>query len=741
MVSLQRFVVPGSRASIAPGTWWRMGIWVMLLAGGIVLRACGYQIVEVTNYLLYLGLYVLLPGMVAMYAVNRGPLPLGLTLALAAPTGFAVEIFTFLALAALDAKGAYVATPALWAVLAVMLRWRRGEWPARVQVSAHHAGIFLGLTVAFLGTTVMAVGQLFAETPLAQGLPTRAIFHDWVYLVSRAGVIKNNWPLDDPSLSGTPLQYHYFMMVHAAAVSRTTGIEISTVMLRLLYVPLGAMLVAQAYVLGRMVARSAWGGVGSALLVVMASEVSFSPSYGEPMFLGLFVRWLFVSPTFFFGLVFCGALVIAVARCTRLSRCEGRHVVWVLVLGTAATGAKGTVLPVLICALGLWTAWRWWRERRLPIRPVILAAVLATAFAIVYLPTMSAWRTGDAAWRPFHVFGLTQFWKDHLPAWQAALAGWLPAPAAKWGATLACAAVVFAGTCGVRLLALPYLLWGDLEKRDRVLVSWIGAFFAASAGMGLMMELNSYGELYLILMMRLPMAVLTAAFVVAAWRRLVEWRRQTLEAPRLATVSPFCFGIVPPRLAGRHWQNVWLAGATAVLAGALLVQTSLWWTRNSVGLKEWIRTPADVQPDGNMRELREALLWVRGNTEPDAVLVANAFTPENMKKDHWGALDRTLMGVHFYYSAFSERRLWFEGPNYIMDTTRARMRANMASNYFYRGRALPPGVVNKEGPSYVLIDRSLADGANPAPATAQKVFANPRIEVYRLNVEAVGDGS
>src|SRR5205823_3360646 len=107
--------------------------------------------------------------------------------------------------------------------------------------------------------------------------------------------------------------------------------------------------------------------------------------------------------------------------------------------------------------------------------------------------------------------------------------------------------------------------------------------------------------------------------------------------------------------------------------------------------------------------LQEALLWVRANTEPDAVLVANACTPENMRHDHWGALDRTLMGVHFYYSALSERRLWFEGPNYILDTSRARLRANLESAFFYHGRSLPPKLVNDDGPVYALIDRSLAD--------------------------------
>jgi hypothetical protein len=164
------------------------------------------------------------------------------------------------------------------------------------------------------------------------------------------------------------------------------------------------------------------------------------------------------------------------------------------------------------------------------------------------------------------------------------------------------------------------------------------------------------------------------------------------------------------------------------------VQTSLWWARNSKGLREFLKTPADLKPDDYMQELREALLWVRTNTEPNAVLVANSCTPENMKKDHWGALDRTLTGVHFYYSAISERRMWFEGPNYILDTTKARKRASLASDFFYRGEALESETVS-EDPAYVLLDRSLADGAEVTLPLGRRVFHNRRMEIYRLSYE------
>ncbi|MBL9199455.1 MAG: hypothetical protein JNL39_03065 [Opitutaceae bacterium] len=718
-MSLLRRVFPARGvAAFAPVLWGATAL-VLAVTALIVARACSYEVDTLAGYLGYLAAYVVLPGVVGLYFVNKGPLSLSLALALGVPTGFAVEIFSYVACSALGVRDAYLWAPLGWAGLAVAARWVNGQWPVRVRLTAHHAGLALGLAVAFLATALVAASQMFAEAPLADGLPTRAIFHDWVYLVSRAASIKHHWPLDDPSLAGTPLQYHYFMLVHAAASSATADVEITEVLLRLVAVPMGAVLVAQAFVLGRAVSHSPWTGVVAAILLMAASEVSFSPSYGSPMFLGLFVRWLFVSPTFFFGMIFCGALLIAVARCARLRRFDPGHVAWLVLLGATATGAKGTVTPVFVAALGLWAAWRWLREHRLPWRLVGFGVCLGLAFALVYLPAMSAWRTGDAAWKPFHIFEVTGFWKEHLPGWRQWLAQWLPIPAATPLASLACAVVIFAGTCGVRLLAIPYLLRRDDSDRDPMLAGWLGAFFVASAGMGLLMALNSHGELYLFLMARLPMSVLAAACIVRFARRVIGWRPRAGWRPAAA------------------WRRIAGGGALAAFLVVLGVQTSLWGQRNLTGFRDWLRTSTNLKPDAYMRDLREAMLWVREHTEPDAVLVANAFTPENMKKDHWGALDRTLMGVHFYYSALSERRLWFEGPAYHLDTTRHRIRANLASNFFYRGRELSPRVVSG-GPSYILRDRSLADGAQvPLPA-GRLVFTNARLDVYRLSAD--GDG-
>src|SRR4051794_38438193 len=150
---------------------WR-GVWAIAgVALIFVVRSCGYDVGAVGRYFGYLTLYVVLPGTVVLYGVKRGPVSLTSLIALAVPTGFAVEIFTFLGLAATNAKSLYVWTPLLWAGAAVAIRLRTQAWPVRLRVSANHAGICVVLGIAFLGTALMAASQMFSEAPLAHGLP------------------------------------------------------------------------------------------------------------------------------------------------------------------------------------------------------------------------------------------------------------------------------------------------------------------------------------------------------------------------------------------------------------------------------------------------------------------------------------------------------------------------------------------------------------------------------------------
>ncbi len=615
--------------------------------------------------------------------------------------------------------------PVLWGAVGVAWWRRRGLAPLRWRLSRRHAAAAATLSGFFLCTVVAAVSQMFSESPLATGLPQRSIFHDWVYLVSRAAAIKTHWPIEDPSLAGTPLHYHYFMLVHVAAASWSAGVELTLVMLRLTMVPLGAVLVAQAYLLGRRLSRRVWGGLCAAMLTVCVSGMSFRPDYsGRTDFLDLFVRWLYVSPTFFFGVIFFGALLLAVAECQEAKRLRPRLVVWLALLAAAGAGAKGTVLPVLLVALALWAGWRWLKERTFPRRLALLGTIMAGAFGVVYFWAMAAWGTGEAMITPFRIYQITQFWYDYGVEWQRVLIGILPAyELAIWLGAAACALAIIAGTSGVRLLALAYLMRGAKGHRT-ALAHWLGATFLATVLMGTFVHLDSNGELYVILLMRLPLAVLTGAFAVSAWDRFGAWRsqvRQRNNEPRAA-------------LGTRALGWLKMAGsvtATVAIALTLALQVSSWVKRSQKGFNDWCRTSPRLTVNDDMLPLYETMRWVRTNTEPNAVLLANAFTSRTMAEGRGISVDHTTVGVHYYYSALSERCLWIEGPTYQLDAAQTRQRLTVATGIFYHGK-LPTTALFDFKPGYVLLDHRVGDGATTALPAQQRVFTNGRYEVYRV---------
>jgi hypothetical protein len=215
-------------------------------------------------------------------------------------------------------------------------------------------------------------------------------------------------------------------------------------------------------------------------------------------------------------------------------------------------------------------------------------------------------------------------------------------------------------------------------------------------------------------MMRLPMSVLTAGFVIECVRR---------SSAGSAVRLPFPAALPVARTA-----------AAGVLGLAFVVQASVWMARNAPRFADWLHSTPVVRADEGQGDLTEAMLWIRRNTERNAVLVANAWTPENTRSDHWGALDRTLLGVHFYYSALSERRLWFEGHHYVLNGPLLSHRAALASDFFYRSGRLERAVVSA-APVYVLVDHALKDDAGLQLPPASRLFSNRRISVYPLPVE------
>jgi hypothetical protein len=771
------------------GAAWTLTATFLFFSYWIVARSCGYDQAAIFHYVGYVLLYVWLPGCLVLRGVGWERVSLADLIALGLPVGFAIEILTYLLLSALGLRDWYAWIAVGWVglLLATQRKWK-GWRESLPQLACEKAWIACALAGLLVGVMMTTASFYYAPAPLSHGRLLQSTIPDWVYLVSLAAEIKQRWPLQDPGLAGTPLSYHYFLMVHVAAASRVTGAEISEVLLRFAVLPLSTALLLQGFSLGRTLGRNPWAGVLAVVLLLLASEVSFSPMPTLGTVFDLFTTWLYISPTFFFGMIFLGALVIFLHRMTTTGR-DGVGSLAVLgLLAVAASGAKGTIMPALLVAYAAWTGCDAIRVRRVPWAAVLRLGVMGLGFGAVYLLILKHWGTGAAQSGVLVSTSLTQFWIVHRVAWQSALVVWgLPPALGSFLAQAACLAVCLAGSHGVRLLGVT-MFFGSRRHINPSLTHWLGWVYLANYLLGDFLVLDSNGQLYLFVAKRLPAAVLAAAAVASFWpawlRRWQELGSAAIELGRKSGawgwwaacvywrvfLSAACgIGLTAvvwqgwlawwiglglfagvllffvPRLgasAGRDSRRLprlpaavvrrFLEGATRAVpslavVGVLAVQVNHSRLRNRTGFDLWLRESARAE-DPALARLAAGLDWVRRHAPINAVLVANAFTPGHTRADHLAVVDRTTVDKYYYYSALSERRLWVEGPAYAYDPSEVERRMQIAAELFAGERRRLP----ESAPYYLLVDHALEDRSPVVIPEAVCEFRNDRVAIYRM---------
>ena len=742
------------------------------MACGIVVRACGGDQGALWRYAGYVAIYVWLPGVLVLGAFSGRRVSWVDALAVGLPVGFAIEIFTYVLLSVLGLRVLFAWSPVVWVVGLLLPAGRRARWrDASPTVAGWRPWLICALAGVGLVMVVTTAAHYYVAAPLSpQGGLLAATHQDWIYLISRAAELKLRWPWSDPSLAGTPLSYHYFLMVHLAAASTVTRIALSELLLRLCVLPLTVALIMQGFVLGRALTHRAAGGVLAVVLFLVADQVSFAGAVEANPFSDLFVHWLYISPTFFFGMVFLGAVLIWAHRVVVGAAVRLMDLLILAVLAAAATGAKGSVMPPLLLALGAWMVVEIVVRRRFPWRMLAAIGAMTVGFGVVYFPVLRGWGTGAARFVPLVSLQVADFWTAHLLTWQRALtAAGLSESLSRWLAQAACAGVILAGSHGVRLLAWPYL-WGFRRRAEPGLTVWLGSVYLASLLFGWFIYLDSQAQLYVYYQMRLPAAVLAAGAVISLYsagqRRWNEggqaaWSYPGMLAlglaggtliilvvsdglsPWLAMVALGLAALAMPRRwlradqptapaaeVGGGWRMVGGLAPVLLVGAILLVQINNWRLRDQSGLRLWLEGNPAVE-DRSLALLQDGLAWIRTHTPVDAVIVANAFTPRNCGPDHLAVLDHTTVDKYFYYSAFGERRLWVEGPAYLLDQTEADKRMRLAERIFF-GHGGPEVLPAAGGPCYLLVDRALRDGAAVQLPRALCLYENERISVYRL---------
>lgn len=360
---------------------------VAVAVGGWLIS--GVALLDIIKFLGYDAAFVAIPGAALLWAIRGRRSHFLVTVALGWPLGQALEVLAFSATAAIGFRALFLAFPVVVTVPSAVVIWRRRE---RIEQDPDPGGMSQGLMWA--AATMLSLGLIYLTImflPQAP-LPSSSVlveYPDFPYFIGLITQVLYHWPPASPGLYGVPLAYEWFVLFHMAAASQVTHLSIPTIALRMDYVPTIVVLACQLLAVGRFVGRAAWTGAIAigVLLILGPLDLIASPKGGafrDSVLINLWNSW-----TFPFGLLFFLALVYLITERLRANtwRTPSDLGSWTLIalLMIGASGAKATVLPVVIAGTGLYVMVHLLLRRSAPPAALVTLGLGIVVFTATYL--------------------------------------------------------------------------------------------------------------------------------------------------------------------------------------------------------------------------------------------------------------------------------------------------------------------------------------------------------------------
>ena len=699
---------------------------MVVLATGLVLWLGATPPSDILRFAAYEIIFVLLPGCLLYRAFSPTQSPIR-QIAFGWAIGYTLEILAFCLTAILNLRPLFAFYPLL-PIGFSLFRFRPNPQslipnPKKLALGTHHFAL-----AALIVLSLISLGlSYFSETPLQ----FEAVTHhpDLIWQIGNAAEALRHVPLTDPRVVGEPLNYHNFVYYHMAAISQVTGIELATILFRLYLVPMFIALGLQLYVLGVWASGKAWAGPLAVALFFFFGELGWQNTSANPYaFLNTLFTILWLSPTYTLGLIIFIPLMveaIEIQEPRAKSQDERRFSSFILhpssfiplplsfillFLLIGSEGAKAATLPVLLGGLGLFLGLEVVFRRRIRWRSVgvfgLTLLVLGLFFALVY-------RNSEAVsgFRPFNsVLAMPAL----QPLWP--MLSDLPR-LIRWAVTAIMIPIgAFAhmplhwlglglGMATQRKAILSALVVPDPPKHlDRQI--YLFCIFATGMGAFLLLSYSNLAQTSFILY-AYPAACALAATgldnILSTPRKLT-----TLPALALALIAMWSAADFPIDNAPKFMR--WLRGETTY-----------------------------SQEDRALTaELLAGLRWLRGNTDPDAILAVNN---QRLLQRFPGN------GYYWYYSAYSQRRVFLEGWVY---TDRARRlgytrvqdeafhpfaeRAALNRRVFEQAdSAALATLVRDFGVGYLLVDKQHGTASPELGKLGRVVFENTALVVYAIN--------
>jgi hypothetical protein len=715
------------------------------------------------RFMAFEALYVLAPGCTVYLLLSSSPEGRLRTIAIGWPLGYALEVGAFALTAAVHTRVALdylpLATPLAGALL---LSRPAGRMRVRALLAGRRrAGDRAGHSdfVPVAGAMIVAVTLLactfFAASPLPEHARNVAYREDNVFDITLSAEALHHWPIAESWVAGQPLRYYTGVFIHTAAVDQVMGVPLSTVIFRLLPTTMFLLAGLQLWALGRTVGRSRWIGPLAAVLLLASQDVDLNATQSQVFQIDPYTQFS-LSPSFAFGvLFFLGALILIQARLTGPRAAQRAGIVpWLVVLGVLSAGlaaSKAFGAFDLVCGLGLY--WLWCLARGQGARMAAGAlAVSAAAILAVYFLMISGGGSATLGLKPLNFLH-----EGDTLVLATAAAKDIAGPSLYWLLLLAGGGAI--AVCLLApLLGAAWLMWRKRGVSDSIAL--LVAVFAVGVGAYVFLGAPGGVEGVFLVYGYIALVPVAAKGLVLLWSETPAYtRRALLRACGVLLGLGLGIAVITPALAlSGHARDAWLGLAygsvVAVIVAAIVrlrrsphsqptrvvacliplisVLTLIKpLTLAGSGALDTIagkRTSmADSPGDyGMTAPLYQGLLWVRAHTNPCQVLaVSNHYA--NAQKDP---------SVYFYYSAFTERPVFLESWQYTAlgqygaQPYPTRIALNNAATQDGDASALRQ--LQRDGVSYVLIDKTHGGGAPEPSSVSTLVFSNHALDVYRL---------
>jgi hypothetical protein len=656
------------RRGIAPATL----VIAVVVVGWLVTGVAALDILRFTAY--EIG-FVALPGVALLWAVRGHRSTFLVSIALGWPLGQALEILAFSGTAAVGLRGLFLLYPIVVIVPCAVLIWRH-----RRDVENEPADARLSVAAMWTAAGALSVGLVYLTLmflPLAP-LPGASVlfeYPDYPYFIALTAQVMNHWPPTTPGLVGVPLHYEWFVLFHMAAASQVTHTSIPIIGLRLDYVPTILVVACQLLVVGRFIGRSAWTGVIAIAIVFLLGPLSLTippTSFGDNVFVHLWDSW-----TFPFSLMFLLALLYLITERLRATTWRARRDLasWALIalLMIGGSGAKATILPVIIAGTGLYVVLHAVMRRAVAIQAVATVAVAI----VIFIPTYVL------------VYG------GASPATKLAPLVWLgrspPVIFANLIHQAGLRAIVLPFAYAAALVAVMLPLVGMvymLRRRHRSEVSTYAlplCMFVAGLLIASLVHHIAYSEMYFVDTGYVAGSFVAAEGIRIAWVDIADSRRFPRRAIVIAFAGWVALMVVIVKIGSHaaltpHALFVLYAGITAaaalfvagwalvlrerrrsssgVIALSLIPALAASALTSPLAVYPTVRTVLAGAPISTGRTvlvpgLLAALHWLRDHTSVDAVFAVN---------NHWIDPQRRN-GKYYYDTAFSERQAFIEAYN------------------------------------------------------------------------------